>query len=185
MVITLLSLQVLLILISMGTSYGRVKHRCREPKLEDNCVSNSPIHESFLMMEQEYVPRNDINAFVNIRRKALTSHDGVEQCTWQNGNSVNSTCPHHYVINYDPNRRPKRLLEAECNCNKNMPCLNGDRESRCVPIQYYIEVLRKTGCDGRHFIYTRTVEPITVGCTCAYPLSITLEKTGIRYINEE
>ena len=122
----------------------------------------------------------DVEEYINVRRVTVTSNVDPthKQCTWQTGSSYSSTCPHHYVINYDPNRQPKRILEAKCNCNENMRCLNGRRGSRCVPVKYYINVIRKSGCErpGNVFTYSHVVEAITVGCTCAYPYVVSSER---------
>ena len=161
-------LHVIIMVAFIGLSYGHVRRLCREPKLPK---ITSQVHESFLMMEEHYEPTVDVQAFVNIRRTPISGSDGSDQCSWQSQSKYNSSCPYHYVINNDPNRRPQSLLEVKCNCNENSPCLNGGEGSRCVPVRYFINVWRKTGCDGVHFTYTRTVEQITVGCTCIYPKS--------------
>ena len=78
----------------------------------------------------------------------------------------------------DENRRPKKLFEAKCNCDKNTPCLNGDSASRCLPVKYYINVLRKNKCEGGVYSYVPIIEAITVGCTCSYPTSRTRTVMG-------
>ena len=141
---------------------------CIEPQIEETCIDSGQSHESFLMLQPTYI-HNDIQHYINIHRIALDGEQRLRRCEWQEGTTYNSTCPHHWVLNRDTNRKPERLLEAKCNCNAHMPCLDGISGSRCVPVKYYIYVLRKNGCNGTHYEYVQTVEPITVGCTCSYP----------------
>ena len=150
------------------TTSARTLPECKETNIEELCTKSWETHESFLMQDFQYEPNYDIQVFKNTKLSKISRSHEDHQCTWQTGHKYNSTCPHHYVINYDPNRRPTTLLEAKCNCNGHMNCLNGDEGSRCVPVKYYTHVLRKSGCDGHYYTYTKTVEPITVGCTCAY-----------------
>lgn len=178
------------ILAVADVSHGRPRRRrsthhshCREPKLDDDCLNSGDIHDSFLMMERNIERSYDVEEYVNIHRTPYGRTTGSDHCTWQNGNRYNSSCPHHYVTNYDENRRPERLLEAKCNCDETMPCLDGVVGSRCIPVKYYLTVLRKNGCHRGSYTYTKTIESITVGCTCAYPR--TEEDTRIRYFMEE
>ena len=150
-------------------SSARAIRQCKEPILKETCTKTWDTHESFLMIDLERMPTYDVKAFVNIKTTKILRNSGDDQCMWQTESRHNSTCSHHYIINYDPNRRPTTIFEARCNCNETMRCLDGDQGSRCVPIIYYTHVLRKSGCDGKHFTYKQIVEPVTVGCTCAYP----------------
>ena len=179
----------LLLLISIlavaDVSRGRATHHrstpssfCGEPKLDEHCLNSGDQHDSFLMRERQVEQSYDVQLYVDIQ-KDFRGTPGSDQCTWQNGNRYNSSCPHHYITNVDENRRPKRLLEAKCNCDETRPCLDGIEGSRCVPVTYYLTVLRKNGCHGGLYTYTKTVESITVGCTCAYP------RTYYRYVMEE
>ena len=157
------------VLLVIPQSFSRSFRRCIEPELDyRSSMNREPLHESFLMMEPAVSMTYDVEAFVNIRRTELDGELGYDQCTWQTGYRYNSTCPHHYVINFDPNRRPERLLEVKCNCGKNQRCLNGAEGSWCAPITYSMYVLRKNGCDHGVYTYTQTVEQITVGCTCVH-----------------
>ena len=173
------------ILSIVQLSLGRATHRCREPQLDNNCLNDGPFHESFLMMEPEVTLTYDVESFVNIQRTKIEGSPGYDQCAWQTGRGHNLTCPHHYVVNYDPNRRPKTLMEAKCNCSENMRCLNGGERSRCVPIKYFIYVMRKNGCHKGLYTYRQTVEPITVGCTCAHENARRLHENDIRYFTPE
>lgn len=146
----------------------RMTDGCTEPQIEESCINNGRSHESFLMLQPTY-SYNGIQHYINIHRFPRDREHRLRRCAWQEGNAYNSTCPHHWVLNLDRNRKPERLLEAKCNCNAHMPCLDGISGSRCVPVKYYIYVLRKNGCNGTHYEYVQTVEPITVGCTCSYP----------------
>ena len=142
--------------------------KCREPEPDISYYQGNR-HDSFLLLLPELPQTRDIRYSTNIQRTKIQGKYGFDQCAWQPGSQYNSTCPHHYVINYDKNRRPKTLVEAKCNCNLSTPCLGGAETSRCVPIKYYISVLRKDGCAGGVYTYTPTTESINVGCTCAYP----------------
>ena len=187
MEVTCFIFHVLFVLTLMETANSRATKQCKEPKdLGRSCVDASSAHESFNMIELNSIT-NDVKAFIDIRRTSLARDAYSEQCAWQtgNGNSYNSSCPHHYVMNEDPNRRPKVLLEAKCNCDESQPCLNGQPGTRCMPVKYYINVLRKNGCDGSSFTYTQTVEPITVGCTCAYPISAGSETGSVHYVSRD
>lgn len=143
---------------------------CREPEIAYHCLDidvDEP-HDSFLMKEGHITQAYDVQEYVNIYRISTARTTDSHQCKWQRGQRYNSTCPHHYVINHDKNRRPKTLLEAKCNCNENMPCLDGLAGSRCEPVKYFLTVLRKNGCHNGSYTYTKSIESITVGCTCAY-----------------
>ena len=195
---------VLCVLLSAALVKGRREQRCREPVLER--YQHFPQeHESFQMLRNNcqnklierciYSPTNksvtkDVDAFIKIRNWSLPSNingPAHKQCTWQTGNGYLSMCPHHYVINYDTNRRPKRILEAKCNCNLEKRCLNGNKHSRCVPVKYYTNVLRKSGCDSKRqkFTYKHVIEAITVGCTCAYQPNKSSQQLVQRYFSEE
>lgn len=175
------------ILLIIEISSGRSTHhkRCREPILDKYCVAGA-LHDSFRMLEPEIPHTYDIEAYKDIKRFPMTgSSSDSGQCTWQNGNRYNSSCPYHYIINHDENRRPKALIEAKCNCDESMPCLNGGTGSKCVPIIYYVTVLRKNGCSGGVYTYTDAIEPIAVGCTCAYPKTQGSNDRDIRYFTPE
>ena len=161
--------------------FGR---HCWRPAVQDNPCVLGTLHDSYLMLDPEYqAPTADVRSYKNI---SYSKFKGNDQCAWQNGNSYSSSCPHHYVLNYDENRRPNTLIEAKCNCDENTPCLNGTETSRCVPVKYYITVLRKNGCrvDGK-YSYTTAIEPITVGCTCAYPQPMVLTNTDNHIVSSE
>lgn len=111
-------------------------------------------------------------SFIDITR--LNSSTQQQQFA-TNSCSVKSTCPWHYVRNFDPNRRPKTLIEAQCStscCERSThTCCSlndGPGCSRCQPIHYYVHVLRRTGCDvrTRTYIYETKLERILAGCTC-------------------
>ncbi|XP_052263326.1 uncharacterized protein LOC127866653 [Dreissena polymorpha] len=129
---------------------SRISPICTEPDYFNTNFDND-IHESFLMLTpHEHVPTFDVENFKSIKRTHV--YGNTTGCA-----SSGSTCSWHYVINSDENRRPRDLIEAACNC-----------KSRCQPVQYYVRVLRKIGCDldsGR-YIYRQVVEPVNVGCTC-------------------
>ena len=159
------------------------RRHCWRPSRQDNPCVLGDQHDSFLMENPEdHVPTADVIDYSAIHYSRRTGND---QCAWQTGSGYISSCPHHYVLNYDANRRPKKLVEAKCNCDKNTPCLNGTETSRCVPVKYYITVLRKNGCSGNTTTYTKAVEPITVGCTCAYQLPVDSNSYGYHIVAPE
>ena len=118
---------------SRGTNHQR--RHCRELELNDPCETGTG-HDSYLMLQREVPQTCDVMYYTNVQRTTIEGNFGFDQCAWQTGNKYSSTCPHHYVINHDENRRPKTLIEAKCNCDQNSPCLNGTDTSRCVPIKY-------------------------------------------------
>ena len=147
------------------------RRRCWRPNRQDNPSVLGALHDSFLMLNPEnQASTSDVAKYTKI--------NGNDQCAWQTGGRYSSSCPHHFMLNFNENRRPKVLIEAKCNCDENTPCLNGTKASRCVPLKYYITVLRKNGCSGDTSTYTKAVEPITVGCTCAYQLPMDLDGNG-------
>ena len=153
------------------------RRHCWRPSRQDNPSVLGDRHDSFLMENPEdHVPTADVIDYSDIYYSRRTGND---QCAWQTGSGYISSCPHHYVLNYDENRRPKELVEAKCNC------VNSTVSSRCVPVKYYITVLRKNGCSGNTFTYTEAVEPITVGCTCAYQLPVDLNSNDYHVVASE
>ena len=158
------------------------RKRCWRPAVQDNPCVLSTRHDSYLMLEPEIPQTPDVIFYKDISYTKITGND---QCAWQTGSDYSSTCPHHYVMNYDENRRPKKLIEAKCNCDQNTPCLNGTETFRCMPVKYNITVLRKNGCSGGIHTYTTAIESITVGCTCAYSRNIVLNDTKSRIVSPE
>lgn len=147
---------------------------CREPS---DLVYNNDIletHETFNMLQsystQEQAIPNDILNFMNISLTSLPGEHRSCRVDSSSGRDLRktSTCPWHYVMNYDPNRRPETLVEAKCNCRPHRSCLNGIRNSHCSPIIYNVWVLRKYACDVTTgvYLYRRSLEPIVIGCTC-------------------
>lgn len=137
---------------------------CSEPgdldvRFHDN------MHESFLLLTaSDHRRSSDTRFYENIYRAHV---QGNRTCNFpENSNAATSTCPWHYILNVDQNRRPVEIIEAKCNCPGQ--CLSGPPNSKCHPVKYFIRVLRKYSCDfeTRTFLYRQTVEPITVGCTC-------------------
>lgn len=123
------------------------------------------IHESFGQMRYHNTHHtNDIRHFKSVTTTIIPGYSTACRRTDDTINSV-SSCPWHYVLNVDPNRIPQSIVEARCNC-RNRPCVGGSGNSRCEPLKYNIRVLRKYGCEDGVFLYKRTFETITVGCTC-------------------
>lgn len=165
-------------------SLGRIAHHhCKEPEREFNCGDDgqAEIDDIFFWTQSDYKPTHDIQAFKQVKTQTLSRKEETK-CTWQWGNVYNSTCPHHYVLNIDPNRRPQTIYEAKCNCNLNQRCLNDIPGSRCKPVKYFITVLRKNGRRNHCDTYAKTVEEITVGCTCTFPFEY---RGDIRYLTPE
>ena len=159
------------------------RRHCWKPSRQDNPSVLGDQHDSYLMLNPEdHMPTSDVINYTNISYIKIKGND---LCAWQTGSGFISSCPHHYELNYDENRRPKELIEAKCNCDENTPCLNSTETSRCLPVKYYITVLRKNGCSGNTSTYTKAVEPITVGCTCAYQLPVVLNSNDYHVVAPE
>lgn len=145
---------------------------CEDPlNIEETDFTTSDSHESFLQISHSRHISYDIQAYTDITRtaKPQTQDPAETQCQYRHSTHSHrrqSTCPVHYVLNRDSNRRPENITEAKCNCNRHTPCLGGEPHSRCLPLVYYIRVLRKYGCENGLAKYRPTVEPIIVGCTC-------------------
>jgi hypothetical protein len=125
------------------------------------------MHESFDMTRYNSVHlTHDMKNFENITTTRIPGYSTACR-RYSNSYNINaaSSCPWHYVLNVDPNRIPGSIIEAKCNC-RNRPCVNGGGNSQCEPLKYNIRVLRKYGCENGKFLYKRTSERITVGCTC-------------------
>ncbi|XP_054826544.1 interleukin-17A-like [Eublepharis macularius] len=85
--------------------------------------------------------------------------------------SKRSTSPWDYSINEDPNRFPSKIAEAKCHYFGCVDALGQENHSMTsVPIRQQILVLRRKykGCEQTYQLEKLWV---TVGCTCARPLS--------------
>ncbi len=83
---------------------------------------------------------------------------------------MRSECPWHYVPDIDPNRYPRIMQFAKCECKK---CLGRHGHSHgCEVTWYNVRVLRRTGrCVSGIYIYEPVLEPIPVACVCAHTRS--------------
>ena len=174
MVCQQLWLIIVFILQLMNITRSRPANNC--PQMDFLCFTKGrdEIDELFHDSETTYTPLYDIERFKNVKLTKLERYgdsEHADKCTWQSGIMYNSTCPHHYVLNTDSNRKPETIIEVRCNCKEHQPCLDGIEGSRCMPVKYFIPVLRYNG--HRHkcaaFRYSQTTEEITVGCTCTHP----------------
>ena len=168
----IISILISLFSITYSRSPGsRTARKCRRMDITCFTKGRAEIDELFHASETTYTPLFDVERFKNIEISTLQRYMYDDRCMWQSGNMYNSTCPHHYVLNRDSNRKPEIIIEAGCNCHKNQPCLDGIEGSQCMPVKYFAPVLRYNG--HRHkcatFRYSQTIEEITVGCTCTYP----------------
>lgn len=84
--------------------------------------------------------------------------------------SDRSLCPWYTIINRDPYRIPKVLLEARCKCNSCVFNPGSPLHTQCLCEQVYqsVRVLSQIGqcTDGQH-VYSYMIEKIPVACTCA------------------
>ena len=97
----------------------------------------------------------------------------------------NSTCPHHYVLNTDSNRKPETIIEVRYNCKADQPFLDSIEVSRYMPVKYFIPVLLYNG--HRHkcaaFRYSQTTEEITVGCILSHAINSRVLTSTNPFIN--
>jgi len=143
---------------------------CIEPDdLETRFYGN--MHESSYMLLTPSRHRHsaDINFYKHVRRTYIlgnTSCTITDDRPQVSSQMVYPSCPWHYVLNVDPNRRPTELVEAKCNCRNR--CLGAHGNSKCQPVKYFVKVLRKYGCDydTMTFLYREAIEAINAGCTC-------------------
>ncbi|XP_053374806.1 interleukin-17B-like [Mercenaria mercenaria] len=158
----------LLVSIAIANPVFPNQDYCQEPTSSElTSLLSEDTHESFGMARYHTVHfRNDIRYFQNVTR---TTFPGESTSCKRNQDSyyINtaSNCPWRYVLNHDTNRRPETIIEAKCNCRRG-PCIDEVENSRCESVKYNIRVLRKYGCENGKYQYKRTMERITVGCTC-------------------
>ncbi len=79
---------------------------------------------------------------------------------------LRSECPWHYVPDSDPNRYPRIMQFARCECKK---CLGRHSHRHgCEVTWYNVRVLRRTGrCVSGIYVYEPVLEPVPVACVCA------------------
>ncbi|KAH3817046.1 hypothetical protein DPMN_118574 [Dreissena polymorpha] len=74
-----------------------------------------------------------------------------------------TSCPWHFVLNYNKRRMPQVLVEAKYNCKH---CIEGGKTTRCVGIKFYHKVLFPDRCTSGEYRCTEALEGVSVGCTC-------------------
>ncbi|KAL4222681.1 hypothetical protein ACF0H5_018722 [Mactra antiquata] len=104
---------------------------CVEPADLNFEVDITETHETFNMLQgysnARWTTPNDIAFYTHVTRSSLPGQEKSCNRASQPTDEIHklSTCPWHYVTNYDPNRRPEVIFEAKCNCRPHRPCLNG------------------------------------------------------------
>ncbi len=93
--------------------------------------------------------------------------------------SQRSVCPWKYDVTNDDNRYPQTLAEAVCCWEK---CHEANESSHvCSPVRYLVPVLYvadEPNSEG-NCVYTRKLEAVTGGCTCAAIPSIVVKDEDI------
>ncbi|XP_071092836.1 interleukin-17B-like [Haliotis cracherodii] len=112
------------------------------------------------------------------KAKALTTSPSQRMMTISNTSDVNCregyarlqvkrTCPHYFVLNYDPDRIPSTIFEARCSCAN---CLSEQAPGprRCAPVYVYRDVLIRRRKAGQHDTgcYEHHLKAFVVGCHC-------------------
>lgn len=173
---------VLVIFQNIETSFsryiGRARH-CSEPDVDALhaqwlATHETERHESRLLPPSRYKhvsPSEGARRFPT--RDSVNTSCPTDASVWSGIDlplHMRSTCPWHFVSNFQADRYPRYLVEAECNCSK---CLGHGPESeyRCHKLHYHVRVLlRTTQCDRAGvYKYTTTHQKLAVGCTCAAP----------------
>ena len=129
-------------------------------------------HESHFLLP-EFKKRVKIHDVNNNKSKAVSDTSDRPHCSETTNSDldasvrVRSTCPWHYAQNHDSDRYPSTLVEARCICDH---CIGGGKLTRCEPIFYSVQVLRRSemNCDEDGFYkYVPEWNQISIGCTCA------------------
>ncbi|ESO90251.1 hypothetical protein LOTGIDRAFT_164174 [Lottia gigantea] len=172
--LALIALIAVSLLITNSTSQFQTG-RCREPDPNELLrILKSPDPEtlppSFMMLPHfrklstTHLPSN---RSVNVLFRGETS------CKKMTAN----ICPSYHVVQYDPERVPSTIIQAECACkhcksSRSFKRYGNGMKFNCEKIISYSRVLRKTECklniDTNDLVmqYKKVWEPVSVACTC-------------------
>lgn len=81
-----------------------------------------------------------------------------------------SICPWYYVLNKDPLRMPKMLMEARCKCHECLPIgvTVPSKQHQCELVYTTIQVLKRIEvCENGQDVYSFKQETIATSCACA------------------
>ena len=170
--------QILIVILFSGLLMLNVSEAeiCREPlddalpRLNADLTGESSRIRTYQVLDTLTGDLNLIQTqYRNITRQRIPEHSVTDVDIRANRRrcAYRSTCPWHYVLNTDVNRKPMELVEARCEyqcCNKRNTCSISD--SKCKPIMYYIPVLRRSGCRNGVYTYVQVNEALAAGCTC-------------------
>ena len=84
--------------------------------------------------------------------------------------AARSTCPWHYVINTDPDRYPRDLMEVECNCNEGCVGVTSSfGQTQCEKVFFNVPVKRKRTCTSETgtYVWENSWQQVGVACVCA------------------
>ena len=95
-------------------------------------------------------------------KEVVTEYSGVDQA---------STCPWVYTTDYDADRYPSTILQAECRCQG---CLDRqglpqDMDMQCRPVTYRMQVVRRHRETDGTYSYVMDWYDAPVACACMRP----------------
>ncbi|XP_046546166.1 uncharacterized protein LOC124256237 [Haliotis rubra] len=108
-------------------------------------------------------------------KKSVYFYGGYRKCSdarkviRKNGGNL---CPSYYILEYDPDRIPRELVQAECTCDR---CFLRRRPRAreevvahlgCRKLYTNIQVLRRAGCIQGVWTYRLYWERVSVACSC-------------------
>ncbi|KAK7487822.1 hypothetical protein BaRGS_00020963 [Batillaria attramentaria] len=160
---------------------------CNDPPIDElkrKLASNLDLNPSFYQHPQLQINVLTLDKFeathgdmVNISINPMEANSASCSALLAVPGGLLDPCPMTYVINYDANRVPRTLMEANCTCSECQGLTptptQGTRPTPsilgCEPINFYTKVLRKQGCNNHVAVYVEVWEPVTVGCACRKP----------------
>ena len=86
----------------------------------------------------------------------------------RNSQAIDALCPVKWTVNMDSRRRPRTMMEAECN-EQSGHCLTSDNQPACTELKREVEVYILLGKDQKtgKIVYRREKRLIPVACSCS------------------